>query len=87
MQIGETAICVKPSQIIQDFIISMPQASYLYMPNKRVLRKQISRIRTENMTPQPQSLQNVDVLTNLHVTISEEPFLIKELTFNEENIL
>ncbi|CAG8699898.1 19798_t:CDS:2 [Rhizophagus irregularis] len=83
----ETAICVKPSQIIQDFIISMPQASYLYMPNKRVLRKQISRIRTENMTPQPQSLQNVDVLTNLHVTISEEPFLIKELTFNEENIL
>jgi hypothetical protein len=57
------------------------------MSNKKVLCKQISCVRTENMPSQPQSLQDVNIPTNLCITISGEPFLIKELIFNEENII
>ncbi|CAB4404355.1 unnamed protein product [Rhizophagus irregularis] len=78
---------VKPAQIIQDSIVDMPQASYSYMPNKEALRRQISRVRADNMPPQPQTLQDIDVPINLRVTINGEQFLTRDITFDEEKIM
>ncbi|CAB4377451.1 unnamed protein product [Rhizophagus irregularis] len=78
---------VKPAQIIQDSIVNMPQASYSYMPNKEALRRQISRVRADNMPPQPQTLQDIDVPINLRVTINGEQFLTRDITFDEEKIM
>ncbi|PKC05516.1 hypothetical protein RhiirA5_420830 [Rhizophagus irregularis] len=46
----EKAVCTQdqPIQIIQNELISMPQNSFYYMPNKEALRKQINRARNEN---------------------------------------
>ena len=65
----------------------MPQVSYSYMPNKEALHKQILHVREENMPSQPQSLQAIDVPTNLRVTISGEQFLAKEITLGEDKIM
>ena len=89
-RIKETAASqtrVKPSQLIQDTIVSMPQASYPYMPNKDAMRRQISRVRTENIPPQPQTLQDINVPINLRETISCELFLTRDITFEEEKIM
>ncbi|CAB4401721.1 unnamed protein product [Rhizophagus irregularis] len=67
---------VKPAQIIQDSIVNMmPQASYSYMPNKKALRRQISRVRADNMPPQPQTLQDIDVSINLHQEVTGKMFI------------
>ena len=77
----------KPSQIIQDTVVNMPQASYHNMPNKEALRRQISRVRNANIPPQPQSLEDINIPANLRLTISGEQFLAKEITLDEERII
>jgi hypothetical protein len=77
----------KPSQIIQDAIVNMPEESFSYMPSNEALRKQISRVRQKNMPSQPQSLDDIDVPTWLHTTIRGERFLAKEIDFNNEKIM
>ncbi|CAB4418896.1 unnamed protein product [Rhizophagus irregularis] len=77
----------KPSQIIQNAVINMPQESYSYMPNREALRRQVSRVRNINMPPQPKSLQDIDVPANLCVTLGGEEFLTKDITLGEERIM
>ncbi|CAG8833639.1 10402_t:CDS:1, partial [Racocetra persica] len=69
----------KPSQIIQDAIINMPEASFCYMPNNEAIRKQISRIRNKELPSHPQSLEDINVLALLRTTVQRERFLVKEI--------
>ncbi|CAG8585129.1 6617_t:CDS:2, partial [Dentiscutata erythropus] len=65
----------RPSQIIYDITINMPEDSFYYMPNNEALRKQIS------------SLQEIDVPNQLQVTMRGEQFLAREINLNNEKIM
>ncbi|CAG8662727.1 6134_t:CDS:1, partial [Dentiscutata heterogama] len=77
----------KPSQIIQDIVINMPEESFSYMPSNEAIRKQISRTRNRNMPTQPQTLENINVPDQLRTTIRGEQFLAKDIEFNNEKIM
>ena len=78
----------QPIQIIQNALINMPQDSSYYMPNKEALRKQINRTRNDNnMTLQPQSLQDIDVPDNLRVTMNGDQFLAREIELGNEKLM
>ncbi|CAG8664278.1 24017_t:CDS:2 [Gigaspora rosea] len=77
----------KPSQIIQDIVINMPEESFSYMPSNEAIRKQISHARNKNMPTQPQTLENINVLDQLRTTIRGEQFLAKDIEFNNEKIM
>jgi len=57
------------------------------MLNRKVLRKQISYIRNENMPSQSHSLQDIDIPTNLYTTINKELFLARKITLDKEKIM
>ncbi|CAG8686744.1 2834_t:CDS:2, partial [Dentiscutata heterogama] len=57
--------CERPSQIIHDITINMPEDSFYNMPNNKALCKQISRIRLKNIPTQPQALQEIDISNHL----------------------
>ncbi|CAB5202397.1 unnamed protein product [Rhizophagus irregularis] len=43
----------KPTKIIQDNIISIPEEIHPYIPSPNALRRTISRVRKSEMPPQP----------------------------------
>src|ERR1043166_4851337 len=77
----------QPVQIIQSVITDMPQDSSYYMPNKESLRKQIHRVRSENMPTQPQSLQEIDIPMHLRKTMNGDRFLARDIDVNDEKML
>ncbi|CAH1763582.1 7335_t:CDS:2 [Entrophospora sp. SA101] len=76
-----------PLQIIQNTVVNMSQSSYSNMPGREALCKRIARVRNENIPSQPQSLQDIDVPTHLHTTISGEQFSAREIELDEEKIM
>ncbi|CAG8770135.1 28104_t:CDS:2, partial [Dentiscutata erythropus] len=75
------------TKIIQNIVINMFEESFSYMPSNKAIYKQISYTRTKNMSTQPQSLENINVLEQLHITIKGEQFLAKDIEFNNEKIM
>jgi hypothetical protein len=76
-----------PVQIIQNAIINMQQDSVYSMPNNEALRKQIHRVRHENMPSQPQTLQAINVPAHLRKTMKGEQFLAREIELDDEKML
>lgn len=77
----------QPVQIIQNVITDMPQDSSYYMPNKESLRKQIHRVRSENMPTQPRSLQEIDIPMHLRKTMNGDRFLARNIDVDDEKML
>ncbi|CAG8481702.1 7196_t:CDS:2, partial [Gigaspora rosea] len=77
----------KPSQIIHDATIEMPEDSFYYMSNSQALHKQISHIQLRNLPSQPQTLQEIDIPIQLQTTIRGERFLAREIDIDNEKIM
>jgi hypothetical protein len=65
----------KPSQIIQNAVINMPQDFFYSMPNKEAMHKQIKCVRNKNMPSQPESLEDINVSAHLCITLNGDQFL------------
>ncbi|CAG8828006.1 21309_t:CDS:1, partial [Dentiscutata erythropus] len=59
-----------PSQIIQDNIATIPLNLSLYMPTHEALHIRIKQIRSAEVLPQPQTLEEIDVLVLLCLTLN-----------------
>ncbi|CAG8690203.1 14886_t:CDS:1, partial [Cetraspora pellucida] len=67
-----------PAQIIQNNIASVDKNLVSNMPSKDALRMRIKRIRSSEMPPQPQTLDEVNVPLPFQYTLKEELFLISD---------
>lgn len=77
----------RPVQIIQNAVSNISQNSYSSLPNRQALRKQINRVRDKNMPSQPRSLQDINIPSNLRLTINGNQFLAKELEIGNEKMI
>ncbi|CAG8532138.1 9518_t:CDS:2 [Cetraspora pellucida] len=50
----------------------MPEASLPYMPNTEAIRKQISHVRHKDLPSQPQSLEDIDLDSEISASTSAE---------------
>jgi hypothetical protein len=74
-----------PARIIQNAIVGMDEGSALRMPTKQAIRKQIKRVRRENIPAEPNSLDRLEIPEDLKQTLLGEPFLIQDSTIGIYN--
>ncbi|GBC01522.1 hypothetical protein RclHR1_04210008 [Rhizophagus clarus] len=77
----------KPAQIIQNNTVSMSQDDHPYMPTVNALRTVIKRVRKAERPPQPQNIGEVDVPNLLRLTLTGDPFLVKDFMIGANRIL
>ncbi|CAG8617350.1 6709_t:CDS:1, partial [Cetraspora pellucida] len=65
----------------------MPKTFLLYMPNTEAICKQISHVKHKDLLSQLQLLKDFDVLALLYTTVQEERFFVKEIEFDNKNII
>lgn len=57
---------LRPTQIVRQSVVSCPQDSRVYLPNKEAQRQKVKRVRAElKSTNEPRSLDEINIPNNL----------------------
>ncbi|CAG8793370.1 1375_t:CDS:1, partial [Dentiscutata erythropus] len=68
----------KPSKIIQENIINIPEAIRPYLPSTNACHRKIQHVRHTGLPPQPQNIAKFDVPNNLQNTLNDKLFLVND---------
>ncbi|GBC04298.1 hypothetical protein RclHR1_00560025 [Rhizophagus clarus] len=68
----------QPVQIIQRNTAIVPEEIASYMPTQNALCARIKRVRSAEMPPQPQTIDEIDIPESLQSTLDGDQFLIKD---------
>ncbi|CAG8517757.1 9673_t:CDS:2, partial [Ambispora gerdemannii] len=77
----------QPAQIIQNNIVNVPEEIHPYISSHNALHIKIKHARRTEMSPQPKTLDEINISDSLHSTLDGDLFLVRDSIIDQGRIL